>query len=191
MSGRVLDLACHHGPDSCLIQASYPGRFELYGCDIGPGSQHTVFHGYSGMTYRQVTDTTRIPFESEMFDGVVGSGALEHTAWDYECLKEVYRVLRPGGVFIITYLPNWVSWKEWYCQLVLKNGYHLRRYSKSELRWLLKHTGFRPLTIQCQNVGALGLTGKEWLWRQLVEWVRPDRYFRTVLCGVAHKMTVM
>jgi len=44
---------------------------------------------------------------------VMGSGVLEHVPNDSESLKELYRIIRPGGYFIMTMLPNQYSYTEW------------------------------------------------------------------------------
>ena len=38
-----------------------------------------------------------LPYENGTFDVLVGSGVLEHVALESEALKELWRVIRPGG----------------------------------------------------------------------------------------------
>jgi ubiquinone/menaquinone biosynthesis C-methylase UbiE len=47
----------------------------------------------------------RLPFPDDYFDGVILSEILEHIDDDVAGLREVYRVLKPGGVVAIT-VPN-------------------------------------------------------------------------------------
>ncbi len=104
--GSVLDWGCRHAPDSCLLRAARGGAFDLFDCDFPPAEQFEVFHSYADLCYRRLDGPVQIPFADQQFDVVIGSGTLEHTAMDYESLKEVYRVLKPGGIFVIAYLPN-------------------------------------------------------------------------------------
>ncbi len=49
-------------------------------------------------------DARRLPFENNRFDGVSVLCALEHIPQDgdIECMKEIFRVLKPGGVAVVT-----------------------------------------------------------------------------------------
>lgn len=47
----------------------------------------------------------RLPYADDMFDGVILSEILEHVERDVDGLREVLRVLKPGGVVAIT-VPN-------------------------------------------------------------------------------------
>jgi len=44
-----------------------------------------------------------IPFPDKMFDAVLSLNAIEHARSDYEVMIEVNRVLKMGGMFILTY----------------------------------------------------------------------------------------
>ena len=50
-------------------------------------------------------DITRLPYASDSFDGVVFSEVLEHIPDDAAALREIWRVLKPGGRVAIT-VPN-------------------------------------------------------------------------------------
>jgi ubiquinone/menaquinone biosynthesis C-methylase UbiE len=66
-----------------------------------------------------------LPFADNSFDAVCSIGVLEHvreTAGDERSsLREIERILKPGGVFICYHLPNRYSWIEHLAKL-------LRRY---------------------------------------------------------------
>jgi predicted SAM-dependent methyltransferase len=46
-------------------------------------------------------DVTEIPFESASFDLVLCSHVLEHVVDDGKAMKEIFRILRPGGMAIV------------------------------------------------------------------------------------------
>jgi SAM-dependent methyltransferase len=52
-----------------------------------------------------VVDGTRLPFEENLFDIVVSDYVLEHVEFPEPFLKEVFRVLKPGGSFFFR-TPN-------------------------------------------------------------------------------------
>jgi 2-polyprenyl-3-methyl-5-hydroxy-6-metoxy-1,4-benzoquinol methylase len=174
--GDILDWGCHHAPDSCLLKTVYPDRFRLHGCDFVDPQLYSCFHEYAGLEYRQLTEIVTTPYSSGSFDVVIGSGVLEHVAMDYESLKELHRVLKPGGTLIITFLPNRLSANEWVRRVIWKRDFHNRLYGLTESVQLLKRSGFLPLMAAYANGGA---------------WLTPLRYFRSTLMLVAQKAHAM
>ncbi len=75
-------------------------------------------------------DMTSSGFRSGTFDCVVAIEVLEHVEHDDAFLREVYRVLRPGGVFYMT-TPNGDFVRN-------TNPDHRRHYHRSELEALLQ-----------------------------------------------------
>ena len=150
-AGRILDWGCHHAPDACLMRAALGDAVELHGCDLLEDGVYRTFFDYAGLRYARLTDAVRTPYEDGGFDAVVASGVLEHVAMDYESLKEMYRILRPGGRLIVAYLPNRASVAEWRLRRRDPASAHQRLYSLAELRSMLLHTGFRPLTAGWQT----------------------------------------
>ncbi len=49
----------------------------------------------------QIADLTRLPFPSGSFDGIICIHVLEHVESDLEAMREMYRVLEPGGVAVV------------------------------------------------------------------------------------------
>lgn len=188
-AGAVLDWGCNHAPDSCLLRGWAGGRLELHGCDFRPAATFPVFHDYAQLEYTPLTDNLTLPYRAERFDAVIGSGVLEHTAMDYEALKEVYRVLKPGGTLILTYLPNWLSYREWYLRSV-RGGHHRRLYSLRQACGLLRHTGFEPAFADYQSLVWARLFGSAGAGRlgRVLDFLMPVRRFASTLRLVAHKV---
>jgi SAM-dependent methyltransferase len=137
--GTVLDWGCNHAPDSCLLRATYGQRLQLHGCDFGKSDRYSVFRKFAGLSFKQLDDNIQLPYEPDTFDVVIGSGVLEHTAMDYESLKQLYKILKPEGVLIISSLPYSHSIREW------ARPVHQRQYSMREAKQLLKRSGFNPV----------------------------------------------
>lgn len=174
--GDILDWGCHHAPDSCLLRTAWPNRFRLHGCDFAESQRYAGFHKYAGLDYRQLTEIVATPYASGTFDVVIGSGVLEHVAMDYESLQELHRILKHGGVLIITYLPNRYSAQEWFRRVIRKQDFHQRLYGLGEARQLLKRSGFLPLLAEHAWPGPL---------------LSPLRSFGSTLTLVARKVHAM
>ncbi len=86
-----------------------------------------------------------LPFDEAAFDCVISFQVIEHIERDAEFVREVHRVLRPGGKFIVT-TPNAPM-------SLTRNPWHVREYRAEELRTLLQG----PFA----QVEMLGVSGNE------------------------------
>ncbi|RJL25141.1 class I SAM-dependent methyltransferase [Bailinhaonella thermotolerans] len=102
-----------------------------------------VPEGATGETV--VGDALDMPFPDGEFSKVIASEVLEHIPDDMAAMRELYRVLKPGGMAAITvpsFLPERICW-------ALSEDYHtapgghIRIYTLAELSAKLKSTGFR------------------------------------------------
>lgn len=89
-------------------------------------------------------DALRLPFADGVFDRVVASEVLEHIIDDEGVVRELFRVVRPGGSIVVT-VPR--RWPERVCWLLSDeyhevDGGHVRIYSASGLRTKLRLAGF-------------------------------------------------
>jgi SAM-dependent methyltransferase len=189
--GRILDWGCRHAPDSCLIRERL-GDVELHACDLCDPAPFRPFHDHAALHYRFLEHTIHLPYPDGMFDAVIGSGVLEHTAMDYESLKELYRILAFGGRLILTYLPNHLSVAEWYRRTIWKKDFHRRLYGRGEIARLLSRAGFYPLTIRQQSrLDCLPPRTVTWRLLRLAAWVVPLHRLSSTLCVVAQKVNAM
>lgn len=89
-------------------------------------------------------DVTRLPIAGATFDKVIASEVLEHVADDRGALKELARVIKPGGTLVCT-VPR--SWPERICWRLSEEyhavaGGHVRIYRRADLEEKLATAGF-------------------------------------------------
>lgn len=107
---RVLDIGCGNARDIARI-AERGG--EVAGVDISAGmvaaaKQELECMGMGGITL-QVGDATSLDFPDASFDKVLCSEVIEHIPDAPQALREMRRVLRPGGSLVLS-TPNKASW---------------------------------------------------------------------------------
>lgn len=95
---RILDLGAGRGANPRIALKGQAAQ--LCGVDIG----QEVFENPHVDEAKQLEDG-RIPYPADYFDSVVSSYVLEHLDDPVAVFKEVRRVLRPGGFFILR-TPN-------------------------------------------------------------------------------------
>jgi SAM-dependent methyltransferase len=91
-------------------------------------------------------DATRIPLRDRVFDVVVSFETLEHVPDAETMVREVRRVLRPGGALVLS-TPNRSFGPE---QLHVNNPFHVREFTAAELDELLR-SSFATVTLYGQR----------------------------------------
>jgi SAM-dependent methyltransferase len=95
------ELCLHYKPKVLHVAPEYPLAVylsqvgEYIGVDIDPRPYER--HGMS-VEYCDITDTD---YADDTFDLIICSHVLEHIPRDDRAIKELYRVLRPGGIAIL------------------------------------------------------------------------------------------
>jgi SAM-dependent methyltransferase len=188
-SGAVLDWGCRHAPDACLIRARFGDGVAIEGCDLSPEATYRTFHDYAGLRYQALLDHVGLPYPDGRFDAVIASGVLEHVPMAYESLKELYRVMKPGGRLIVTYLPNRGSYEEWRLRRRAAGEAHRKLFSRRQIRGLLLQAGFWPLTTGFQTqLDSLPHDGGS-VWLRGVARAAQLHRLTSCLCLVAEKLT--
>ena len=78
-----------------------------------------------------------IPFDDETFDVVFSKSVIEHMNDPENCLREAYRILKPGGVAIIM-APDWIS----NMKIYFDDHTHRTPFTVDSMRDALKMFGF-------------------------------------------------
>ena len=104
---------------------------------IEPLLQGAVITSQNGIrTYVGTLESLNLPSNSLYAVGVFD--VLEHLEKPKDLLAEIYRVLKPGGICLVT-----VPAHEWLFSNFDANIGHYRRYSRKNLLWSLDGAGFR------------------------------------------------
>jgi ubiquinone/menaquinone biosynthesis C-methylase UbiE len=117
---RLLEVGCGMGTD--LLQFARGGA-RCTGIDLTPRSIEITRHRfklYGADGNFMISDGEHLPFQSESFDVVYSNGVLHHTPDTAGSIREVHRVLRPGGVVkIMLYHRNSLNY---WLEIVLRRG---------------------------------------------------------------------
>jgi SAM-dependent methyltransferase len=169
------------------IRQSYPGRNDLHFLDAGCGTglmlqelkslgtaegvdisdEALQFCRKRGLDNVRNADLLELPFAAESFDVVTALDVLEHLDDDTGALRELRRVLKPGGrAFIFAPAHRWL----WSLQDEV--SHHKRRYVARTLRESVSRAG---LEVERQTYVSTFLLPVIYLGRQ---WLKVRRRFR-------------
>lgn len=126
-SSRILNVGAGTGEDISVIKKAG----EIYVIDIEPQALEMVPEGLT--VEKRLGDVCQIPYADEFFDMVLAFDVLEHVENDAAAVKEIIRVLKPGGAFVFT-VPAFNFLYSSHDRALS----HFRRYNKATLRALLR-----------------------------------------------------
>lgn len=153
---KVLDLCCGSGQATqLLVQYS----LDVTGLDASPLSLKRAQQNVPQAQYVEAF-AEKIPFADNQFDLVHTSVALHEMESSQlrQILKEVYRVLKPGGLFALVdfHAPNnWLFWPGISLFLLLFETETAWQLLKTDLAELLKQTGFQACNCNLKAGGSL------------------------------------
>ncbi len=89
-----------------------------------------------------------LPFGSGSFDSVLACGVLEHVQDEEGSLRELGRVLRPGGLLFVFMHPNRFSYTEFLARWLFRMDFHERCHTLGTLKEKLWEAGFEPVSVR-------------------------------------------
>ncbi|MHB0995803.1 MAG: class I SAM-dependent methyltransferase [Elusimicrobiales bacterium] len=150
---RILDVGCGNGYQLGPLAA----RHEVHGLDVSEANVRKAAGAGIKAVLHDVE--TRFPYENGYFDVVVCSEILEHLFFPERVIGECSRVLKPGGVFIVT-VPNLYCFRNRVSMLIgrgagfieyPKNTIHIRFFSIPGMKRLLAEGGFSVAGVLGQH----------------------------------------
>jgi SAM-dependent methyltransferase len=155
---RVLDFGCGSGYGTARIAENCRS---IIGVDVAADAiaHARQKHQRENLDYITIAPVERqaLPFPDQSFDVVLSFQVIEHVMDEAKYLSEAWRVLRPGGYFLVAtpdrssrLLPWQKPWNRW----------HVREYSASQFKELLatrfsnvsiKQMGGRPHVIAIET----------------------------------------
>jgi SAM-dependent methyltransferase len=133
LNGKLLDIGCGTKPYSNLCNVK-----EYIGLEIDDEGNRN--HKYADVFY----DGKTIPFRNGEFDSVLSSQVFEHVFNPNQFLREVNRVTKMGGVFLMTVPFVWDEHEQ---------PYDYARYTSFGLKHILSENGFKIVEHRKSNNG--------------------------------------
>jgi ubiquinone/menaquinone biosynthesis C-methylase UbiE len=150
---RVLDMGCGGGRHAFEL---YRRGASVVAFDMDAEELKTVANMFGAMELEGQApvgssaetvagDALDLPFPDNSFDKIIAAEVMEHIPNDMAAMKELFRVLKPGGQIAVT-VPSWLP--ERICWALSEDyhtapGGHVRIYTRAELEAKLKSIGFR------------------------------------------------
>jgi SAM-dependent methyltransferase len=138
---RILDVGCGTGANLELL-----GKYgEAEGVDVSEDA--LAFCRARGLPNVRHGEAEKLPFDDAAFDLVTGLDVVEHLDDDVAGLREMRRVLKPGGralLFVPAFMFLWGVQDD--------VSHHRRRYTIPELRRALESAGFRVERATYANI---------------------------------------
>lgn len=145
---RVLDAPCGAGALSLALKRS--------GFDVRAADLDTAAQEWLGERLRQTDLNQPLPWPDATFDAVLSVEGIEHLESAFPFLREVRRVLRPGGTVVLT-TPNTVSLRS-RVRFLGSGFYHQDpRPLNESARHPLHHIGLRTFAELRYTLHASGL----------------------------------
>jgi SAM-dependent methyltransferase len=137
-TGRLLDIGCGNKPYEKILQHKIT---EHIGCDIIQSSLNKV---------DILCEANKIPLPDNSFDTVFSTQTIEHVEDHQGLVHEAYRLVKPGGYFIVSGPLYWYLHEE---------PYDFFRFTKHGFKYLLEKAGFEITEINA-NGGMWSVAGQ-------------------------------
>lgn len=150
-TGKLLDVGCGGGR---LLNRMKKRGWQVEGTDFDEQAAQRVASRYGIKTH--VGDLPQCGLPDDNFDAIVMSQAIEHLYDPKATLRECLRILKPGGLLVMT-TPNahsigatefGASWRGW------EAPRHLHLFTVESLRNLAQHAGFEIAEATTYSAGS-------------------------------------
>ena len=155
-SDRVLDVGCGTGELLVRLAAKFP-RARLAGLDPVPAMLEVARRKLSEDVELRIGWANELPWPDASFDLVVSCNMFHYITHPVEAVREMERVLRPGGRLVITdWCDDYLACRLCNLYLRLTSRSHYKTYRRSECALLLREAGHVAPHIERYKIS--------WLW---------------------------
>lgn len=134
-SRRVLDLGCGDGSLGTLK----PQDREIHGLELDP-LRVAKLRGYESAQVWDLDSDRPLPFPDAFFDGIVAKDILEHLQKPWLLVREIRRVLEPGGRVVASVISH-------RSRHIWSDYTHVRGFTMTTARQLFVDAGFDVPTV--------------------------------------------
>lgn len=154
---RLIDIGCGPGAFLSLVEETFP-EIQLNALDLSEEMIKETRERLSNTAQAFVGDAEHMPLEDAQYQAVTCNMSIHHYPHPLEALKEMYRILRPGGYLLLNDMDcaapiracaNWLFPR-------LPGG-DIKMYNQREIEDMVCHAGFQieryrkisPFSFQC------------------------------------------
>ncbi len=152
--GRLLDVGCGNGQRLSQLQTL---GWDVEGQEIDPKAVMNAQHNYGIKIH--LGNLHDIAFSSSIFDAIIMGHVIEHLIDPLTILTECHRILKPGGILVIT-TPNVESFGRKYFKSAwrgLEAPRHIYLFSPKTLHHICERAGFQQIRIFTSAAYASGI----------------------------------
>ncbi len=150
----VLDVGCGAGGKTIVLREKFPD-YKFWACDISKEAIKLAKKDPRGIRFT-VSDNRRLPYRSNMFDVVIMNSVLDHSTRPDLAVKEVYRVLKKGGIFFsatpieadIAIIHGYFSMFKSFRRHRFEYLGHIHAFNRKTLEGLIQKPGFYIENVQ-------------------------------------------
>ena len=141
-NSRFIDIGC--GTGEVLLRAK-DKFYELVGIENNENAINFAKEKIKNISKIRLINSKdgKIPYPNEYFDSATCLDVLEHMRDSKECLREIWRVLKPQSQLIIT-VPNWYDIIN--MRFFKRNSLHVQAHSPYGWINILRETGFKKVS---------------------------------------------
>jgi len=137
---QLVDVGCGSG----LMMEILKKYGEPHGVDLT--EEALKFCRQRGLKNLYQADVTKLPFKKDQVDLVIALDLIEHVADDVAAFREFHRVVKPGGIIVISVPAFKFLWSYWDDILG-----HERRYTARSLATAITKAGFKVEKVGYSN----------------------------------------
>lgn len=148
---HLLEVGCANGVYTFALAKL---GFQMTGLDLSPDCVHiaTQQAKRAGLTHINFTvgDAESLSqFDDNTFDGVISFSALRYVPNLAKAIRELYRVLRPGGIAVVDFPNKWSPWFTFMKPLLTGQTHiHDHQYTTGQIKRTLQEAGFRKVSLR-------------------------------------------